>query len=674
MAAILLIFIRGVYYPAAMIFRDIEEYRSHFLSLIEKERREEMRRYMEEIRRLSGTKREKLGRAILNLRGKDAGHGLGGVYLIKFSRQNMPETEISVGDVVLLSKGKVSSRNPQGTVYEKGRNYIVVAFSTRPPRFLYGKGIRMDLYVSDITFRRMINALEELSYRDDLIPLLLGKEKLKETTGGKIKFFNEKLNESQRIAVERALASEKIFLIHGPPGTGKTTTLVEAIIQHVNLGEKVLATADSNVAVDNLVERLRNQVNVVRVGNPARITPSLLEHTLDYLVQFEEEYKAARKIWEEIDKLAEEREAYLKPVPQRRRGLSDDEILYLARSGRGLRGISVESMRGMAKWIEVQRKIDEKVKKAKELEEKAVRKILKGANVICATNSTAGSELLQDFHFDTIFIDEATQSTEPSCLIPLVKGRKLVMAGDHKQLPPTVMSMEARGLQYTLFERMHDIYGDKITHLLRVQYRMNEKIMGFSNLHFYNGALISHPSVRNITLKDFPLKWRLLRGWILEALRPENVVVFIDTCGRYPERQRRGSTSYENEGEAEIVESLISSLTGIGMQPHHIGVITPYDDQVELLKSRINYEGLEIKSVDGFQGREKEVIILSFVRSNTYGNIGFLWDYRRLNVSLTRAKRKLIMIGDAQTLRRDKIYDSLIQYVEKVGKVLKLCA
>jgi len=653
-------------------FDDLEEYRSYFLHLIEIERREEMGLYMEEIRKMSGAKREKLGRAILNLRGKDAGRGLGGAYLIRYTRKNFPETEISVGDVVLLSQGKVSERNPQATVYEKGKNYIVVSISTKPPKYLYGRGIRMDLYVSDVTFRRMKEALNSLANRRDLIPLLLGKERLKPITFGRVKFFNEELNKSQRDAVTRSLSSDKIFLIHGPPGTGKTTTLVESIVQHVKLGEKVLATADSNVSVDNLVERLRRYVHVVRIGNPARVTKSLLEHTLDYLVQFEEEYKEARRIWVEVDKLVEERDKYIKPTQQWRRGLGDDEIFYLARAGKSARGIPLTVIRSMAQWLKIQKKIEILVKKAKTLEDRAVRKILERGEVICATNSTAGSEILRDFQFDTLFIDEATQSTEPSSLIPLVKARKVVMAGDHKQLPPTVMSYEANDLQYTLFERMHHIY-PSITSFLDLQYRMNHKIMGFSNIQFYNGALRSHPKVRNITLADFNLKYSHLSGFEREALKPENVVVFIDTCGNMPERQRKGSTSYENEGEGEIVKRIVCSILEIGIKGKDIGVITPYDDQVDLLRNLISDEEVEIKSVDGFQGREKEIIVISFVRSNPTGEIGFLKDSRRLNVSLTRAKRKLIMVGDSQTLSCNKLYYQLLQYVEREGKILKLC-
>ncbi|MCD6276484.1 MAG: IGHMBP2 family helicase [Thermoplasmata archaeon] len=654
-------------------FKDFEEYYSYFSRLIERERREEISQCLNEIRRMSGKKREKLGRAILNVRGSRAGRGLGGTYLVKYSRENFPKTEISVGDIVLISKGKVDEKNPKGTVYQKGKNYIVVAFNDRPSRYIYGKGIRIDLYVSDITFKRMKDALKYLSQKQDLLPIILGRGKIEKEKIGRIKFFNGMLNASQRNAVIKALQAERIFLIHGPPGTGKTTTLVEAIVQHVHFGHRVLATADSNVAVDNLVDNLKNFVNVVRVGNPARVTKSLLEHTLDYLVQFEPEYKKAQKLWDEIEKLVEERDTYIRPTQQWRRGLGDDEILYLSRARRSVRGIPVDVMESMAKWIRLEKKIEEKVKKARELEGKAVEKILKRADVICATNSTAGSEVLENCQFDVIFIDEATQSTEPSTLIPIVKGNKIIMAGDHKQLPPTVMSFEARELTHTLFERMHEVYGHKIVEILNLQYRMNERIMNFSNREFYGGIIKSHESVKNITLEDLDLKKITVKGWMGEALEAQNVIVFIDTCGNMPERQRRGSTSYENPGEAKIVKELIIKLFEMGMDPGDIGVITPYDDQVDYLRVCLNEDLLEIKSVDGFQGREKEVILISFVRSNSRGDIGFLEDLRRLNVAITRAKRKLIMIGDASTLSKHPTYARLINYTSLNGKVLSLC-
>ena len=477
-----------------------------------------------------------------------------------------------------------------------------------------------------------------------------------------------KLNEFQEKAVEKALNTEKIFLIHGPPGTGKTTTLVELIKRCVERGEKVLATADSNIAVDNLVERLVNEgLHAIRVGNPVRILKTIQKHTLDYLITLEPEFDKAKKYYEEIDKLKKEQERYIKPIPRYRRGLSDEEIIKRASTGTPVRGLSPKILRSMAKWLKIQEKIKELYEKAKEEEGKAVEKIIKRAQVVCTTNSTAGSEILEGYEFDRVIIDEATQSVEPSCLIPLIKGKKLVMAGDHKQLPPTVLSQEAQeALSYTLFERLIDLYGEKIYETLRVQYRMNKKIMEFPNKMFYKGKLIAHESVANHTIADLIdlTKYENFTGRLKEVINPENVVVFVNVKGK--EKQRKGSTSYFNEEEAKAVKEIVEALLFLGIKPTDIGVISPYEDQVNLL-SEIIPDSVEVKTVDGFQGREKEVILISFVRSNKEGEIGFLKDYRRLNVAITRAKRKLICIGDSSTLRRDNLYNEFLKYIEQNG-------
>ncbi len=482
------------------------------------------------------------------------------------------------------------------------------------------------------------------------------------------------LNKYQKEAVKKAVEAEKIFLIHGPPGTGKTTTLVACIEELVKKGKKVLATADSNIAVDNIVERLvQRGIRTVRVGNPVRVLKSTRMHTLDYLLEIEPEFNKAKKIYEEIEKIREEQKRYIRPEPRYRRGLSDEEILKRAKTGTSVRGLSPKILRSMAKWIKLQEKIKELYEVAKKEEKKAVDKILKRSDVVCTTNSTAGSEILEGYTFDVVVIDEATQATEPSCLIPLVKGKKLIMAGDHKQLPPTVLSEEAKeGLSYTLFERLIDLYGEKFYALLRIQYRMNRKIMEFSNRMFYEGKLIAHESVADRTLKEL-INEEVLReipSPYKEAILPENVIVFMDTEGR--EKQRKGSTSFYNEEEARLCKKLVEYLLKVGLKAEDIGVISPYEDQVNFLEELIKIENLEIKTVDGFQGREKEVIIISFVRANPYGDLGFLKDYRRLNVALTRAKRKLIMVGNVKTLGKDNVYGELIRYVEEEGVILKV--
>ncbi len=471
------------------------------------------------------------------------------------------------------------------------------------------------------------------------------------------------LNEFQKRAVERSVKAEEVFLIHGPPGTGKTTTLIASIEEHVKRGFKVLVTADSNVAVDNILERLAEKgLKVIRVGNPVRVYEKLRSYTLDERIREEEGFDEILKIYRKVEELKEKREAYIKPEPKFRRGLSDEQIIKHACHGTSVRGLSPKLIRSMAEWIKINSEIKDLYTKAKNIEEKLIKSVLSKTDVVCTTNSSAGSDVLKDVYFDAVFIDEATQSTEPSCLIPIVKGKKVIMAGDHKQLPPTVLSMEASDLTYTLFERLMDICRKDISEMLRIQYRMNEKIMKFPSDTFYKGLLIAHESVKNHTIADLNFK---IPGntKMKEILNPENVIVFVAVRGK--EYQKQGSTSYANETEAMTVKEIVNALLEGGLKLEHIGVISPYDDQVDLLSNVL--PPVEVKTVDGFQGREKEVIIVSFVRSNKEGDIGFLKDYRRLNVAITRAKRKLIAVGNPDTLSSDPIYNKFLNYMKEFG-------
>jgi len=659
-------------------FSNYKQYKEYFRQLIDFEREEQIRLYKEEIKKLSGKLREKLGRAILNLKGKDQGKAVGGYYLVKFTRKTPFETQINPADIVLISKGQPKNSNPQGIVYEKRLSSITVAFSGKPPRFVYGKNLRIDLYANDVTFQRMEEALDKLKDCHQILEIILGKRKPEFSSfQGKIDFVNKELNSSQKEAVEKALKAKDIFLIHGPPGTGKTTTLVEIILQEIKRGKRVLCCADSNIAVDNLVESLtKYNVKVVRIGNPVRIIPSVLKCSLDYVVRNSESYKKVERIWKEIERLRNQQENFLKPLPQYRRGLSDEEIIKLARLKKGARGVSAKLMKKMADWLLVQFKINDLFQEAKKIEEEIITRVLKDADVLCTTNSTAGSEILENKEFDLVCIDEATQATEPSCIIPIIKGKKIVMAGDHKQLPPTVVSEKAKALEFTLFERFLKLYGEEIKALLKLQYRMHEKIMGFSNKYFYNKALISHHSVAHHTIADLNLKLNRLSQMepqFREICKPENVCVFIDTRGKYPEKRKKDSTSWQNPGEAKFIKEILNALVQIGVKTKDIGIITPYDDQCDILKRYLKrFKDLEIKTVDGFQGREKEIIIVSFVRSNKKGEIGFLEDLRRLNVCLTRARKKLIIVGDSFTLSKNKFYKLLIEYFKENGKIIKL--
>ncbi len=663
------------------------EYIRHFTALVELEREEQMRLHEEEMRRLSGREREEKGRAFLRMKGRSQGLGLGGKHLVRFRKQNkgnetLPDSEIEVGVLVLMSKQGTSpwdEDNPTGTVAEKTSYSITVAFDDAPPGFVFRKDLRIDLFMNDITFQRMLEALKNFKRLPSVKKAkLLGNatpdfDKLREPepeTG----FFNAKLNNSQREAVLRCLAARDFFLIHGPPGTGKTIACIEIIAQLVEhdreqkRNSKILAAADSNVAVDNLVERLDEiGVEVVRIGHPARVIPSLRKRSLDYLVQAVPEYIKAQELRKKANAIKERMKSFSVPEMRWRRGLSDETIMQLASEGKTTRGIPREKIEGMRNWLDLKHGTDKLFCDARALEERAVKMIIHDAEVICATNSTVGSEILKGERFDFAVIDEATQSTEPSSLISVLRAKRFIMAGDHKQLPPTILNDEAaRGnLSKSLFERLLEMHGAKIRAMLDVQYRMNEEIAEFPSKEFYSGKLKADASVKGHNLLD-------LLPEPNSGLKPEDAkpFLFVDTCGSegYREKTRAGSTSKENAGEAKLVVAIAERLLSLGVKPEDIAVISPYVDQVARIKKEFRVEGLEIKTVDGFQGREKEVVIVSFVRSNKSGEVGFLRDLRRLNVSITRAKRKLILIGDSRTLESEGCYKRLVELAKERGR------
>ncbi|MFO7819565.1 MAG: IGHMBP2 family helicase [Halanaerobacter sp.] len=665
-------------------FRDkldrVKSYLNKYQGLVELEREEEMRRHEREIEYLSGYEREEKGRAILHLRGRDEGQALAGKFLVKFMRhhkgEKLPENEISIGDLVMLSKNEpLNDDNPTGTVIEQTNYSITVAFDSQPVGFVYGKGLRMDLYVNDITFQRMLDALDKLHKADgrleELKDKLLGFSKPSFGQEVEVEFFNQDLNQSQRGTVKSALAAQDFFLVHGPPGTGKTTTAIEILEQEIEAEKSILATADSNTAVDNLVELLvAEDREVLRVGHPVRVNPLLREHTLDYLIEDHFKYQKAVKLREEAYELLDKQDEHTHPSGKWRRGMSNEQIKSLAADGKSSRGVPAEKIEDMAQWLKLQDRIDNLFSQIERLEDEAVAELIAEADVVCSTNSTAGSEVLDQQEFDLLVIDEATQATEPSALIPLTKAEKIVLAGDHKQLPPTILNEEAKkqGLAKSLFERLLEVHGAEIKEVLNLQYRMNQDIMNFSNHKFYDAQLKAAPEVKDWQLSDLEIDLPEGDSPTEQVLSCAEVIAFLDTCGmEVTEQYKKDSTSVQNQLEAELVAEIVTQIIRTGIDLTKTAVITPYKDQVELINRLIKEEEIEVDTVDGFQGREKEIIILSLVRSNEGQNIGFLKDIRRLNVSLTRAKKKLIIIGDSQTITSHQVYQDLAKYAKEKG-------
>ncbi|MCQ6253897.1 IGHMBP2 family helicase [Methanocaldococcus sp.] len=644
----------------------IDLYVRKFMKLIEIERKCEMDFHKNEIIRL-GKKRENVGRAILNLKGKFLGESLG-CTIVRFGRKKPFKTEISPGDVVLISKNNPLESDLYANVIYVGKNFIDVAFDVDVPKWVYKERVRIDLYVNDITFKRMKEALREFAKkRDKLAYIILGIEHPEKPfrVDIELEFYDKSLNESQKLAVKKAVLSKDLYLIHGPPGTGKTRTLTEVIVQEVRFNKhKVLATADSNIAADNILEYLVKKypdLKVVRIGHPTRISKDLIQHSLPYLIENHEKYQEILSLRKKIKEIKEDRDKFLKPSPRWRRGMSDEQILKVAKRRKDYRGVPKEKIASMAEWIIRNKKIKKIINNLEDITEKIINEILSEADVIVATNSMAGSEILKGWEFDVVVIDEGSQAMEPSCLIPIIKGKKLIMAGDHKQLPPTVLS-ENEELKKTLFERLIKKYPE-FSSILKIQYRMNEKIMEFPNRMFYDNKLKADESVKNITLMDL-VKEEEVDEEDRDIIN-EIPVQFINVDGL--ERRDKESPSYYNIEEAEKVLEVVKKLLKYKIPTN---VITPYDAQVRYLRKLFEEHNIdvEVNTVDGFQGRENEAIVISFVRTK---NFGFLKDLRRLNVAITRAKRKLILIGNENLLKTDKVYNEMIKWAKSIENEYK---
>ena len=650
--------------------KSIHNYIEEYKSLIDIERRAEMDAQIKEIRTTSPKEREDYGRAILGLKGRSAGRKFD-LYLVRFSRDALIQTEITSGDIVLISRGDPLKSDLTATVMQVSKNYIEVAFLSKPPAWCKDDNIRLDLFVNDVTFKRMERNLEKMRHIDSPIShirdILLGLTPSKPSNSLNFVPDNENLNSKQKEAVSKALGAKDIALIHGPPGTGKTTAVVETIVQLIKQGKKVLATADSNVAVDNILERLskKDGINLVRVGHPARIDESLEKFSLFSRIEADERSKRVKMMLEEASKLVEVRNRYSKPTPSRLRGMSKERVKKLSALGKSYRGVDVKTIQSMAQWIKEDEKVEKFFSAIRELEEAIVQDIISNADVVLSTNGMIGAEMFEGVTFDVAVIDEASQQMEPSTLLPMMRAKKVILAGDHKQLPPTVIS-NLDTLKHSLFEKLMD--RDDITQtMLEIQYRMHKKIMDFPNQLMYDGKLKAADNVANrkLLLKNLPDDQE-----IAKILDPNKPIFFLDTSisetSDNKETIQPKSTSYENTFEAKIVASIVKSLVEGGLDASEIGIITPYLAQVKRIEKICKEEGVvcEVKSVDGFQGREKEVIVISFVRSNIDNSIGFLKDKRRLNVAMTRAKKKLIMIGNKTTLEANDPFDRLFKFLD----------
>lgn len=621
---------------------DADDHFVRLTRLLELESQAEASQASERSRRLSRADAERTGMSLIDMVVIDEEAGLGGRFLLtlaKRKRSPLPWTRLGVGSpVVLTPDTNQDGRNYQGVVSDRDEKGIQIAFGSLPDDLSEQEAWRLDLSNPEASVQRQRAALHQVSAaRGDrlaeLRAVLLGECQGEYSAKQDDLVFESGLNETQQAAVQFALSADDLALIHGPPGTGKTTTVVELIRQVVQKEQKVLACAPSNMAVDNIFERLLAAgVNAVRLGHPARVMPGLREHTLDLLVAEHPDVRLARKLVKEAMGLFRKAGRYTraKPEPGARREARQEAKSLLA--------------------------------DARRLEARAVEHILDQADVLCATTTSLNSAVLGTRRFDLAVIDEACQSTEPGCWIPLLRCDRLVLAGDHCQLPPTVISREAAagGFGLSLFERLMAEHGSEIARRLSVQYRMHESIMDFSSLEFYEAELEA----------DSVVSQHVLAGLsdVSETPLTTSPVDFIDTAGAsYDEEIEADGESRLNRQEAALVCLKVRELLDAGVSAVDIAVIAPYAAQARLLRELLPVTGLEIDSVDGFQGREKEAVVISLVRSNPQAEIGFLSDVRRMNVALTRARRKLIVIGDSATLSGDAFYLRMIEYFESIG-------
>ncbi|HZZ82864.1 MAG TPA: AAA domain-containing protein [Gemmataceae bacterium] len=569
--------------------------------------------------------------------------GLGGRFIVTLAQRNrtapLPWNRLEPGAPVLLSAvGAKTGDGWRGVVCERSRMELRVALNEPPGDHEAPRGYRLDLAGDETARQRQLSALERArtTTRDRLAELrhvLLGETLPAYRPETPLTPLDASLNPSQQDAIRFALSANDLAILHGPPGTGKTTAVIELIRQAVRRGQRVLACAPSNLAVDNMLERLLAAgERVVRLGHPARVLPELREHTLDLMVEDHDDTRQARKLAKKAFALFRQASKWTRAKPEP--GLRQQ----LRQEGRAL--------------------LDD----ARALETQAIDRILSSATVLCATLTGLDSTILGQRQFDLAVIDEAAQCTEPVCWLPLLRSQCLVLAGDHCQLPPTLLSQAAleEGFGISLMERLVERFGSLVTRRLNVQYRMHEAIMAYSSQSFYDGDLVAHASVRSQLLCNLP--------GVSATRLTQTPIQFIDTAGAgYEEQMEQNGSSRFNPQEAGLVDRQVHAMLAAGIPAAAIAVIAPYAAQVRLLREKLQMAGLEIDSIDGFQGREKEVVLLSLVRSNPQGEVGFLADIRRMNVALTRARRKLLVIGDSATLSCHPFYQGLIAYFESIG-------
>ena len=621
------------------------EYFKKLLDLLKMEREQDRRAYQQLIETSGVSERRANGLTWYPIAIRDTELGRGDYLTVEVERtthQDIPHQLRFGASAVIFSNHDPKENRTEGVITFQGGNRLKITLRTDElPHWSRDGKLGIDLLFDDNSYDEMQNALKLASTLSEkpkeahLIKVLTGEKPATFETAVP-HFSSTVLNDSQQAAVGRILSANELAIVHGPPGTGKTTTLVQAVKALIQQDHRqVLVVAPSNTAVDLLTEKLSDEgLNVLRVGNPARVSDRLMALTLD-------------------SRMAEHS--------------SMKEIKKMKKQANELRNMAHKYKRNFGKAEREQRKalFDEAhriIKDVEKTEQYITNDLLSRAQVITATLVGANHYTVRHLKYHTVVIDEAGQALEPACWIPILKAQKLVLAGDHCQLPPTIKSEEAarNGLSTTLLEKCVNLHPNAVV-LLEEQYRMHEMIMGYSSGVFYQNRLKAHASVAGHLLFD-----------------TDSPMVFVDTAGCGFDEKAEG-TSTSNPEEAAFVFKHLTQLAAAlstHYQPHNfpsIAVISPYRQQIQLLKEQLQHstplhvygDKISVNTIDSFQGQERDIVYISMTRSNSESRIGFLSDIRRMNVAMTRARKKLVVIGDSATLSQFPFYANFIAYAEQ---------
>ncbi len=607
------------------------------VSLLKKEKAEDYRLYEERMMNTSIKEREKNGVTWYPVRIINDFISTGERITLEVSKLKNPEQKHSfqVGGVVGIFAGSEEKGKTLGGVvsYLKEGTMRIVLNQSFVPDWIKEEKIGVNLLFDDGTYREMNRAIGTvMAAKNDrlseLRDIFYGAKAARFTDS--FAYELPDINKVQNEAFARIIHAQDVAFVHGPPGTGKTTTLTKCIKEIAKNEKQVLVCAPSNAAVDLLVEKLVGEgLNVLRMGHPARLTPEVVENSLDVRISKHPDFdrlKDMRKQSEEYRAMAGKYKRKFGALERKQKELLYKEAKALKSESRFLENYISENL-------------------------------VDNAEVIACTLTGASHSLLSDRLFKTVFIDESSQAMEAAAWIPIIRARRVVMSGDHHQLPPTIKSREAakEGLEHTLFAKGQENQPQGVV-MLQTQYRMHPVIMGFSSEQFYDGKLKADESIAH------------------RPIRFEHPVTFVDTAGAgYDEKVKTETLSTYNEEEARL---LIRLLEKENLEAMSIGIIAPYKAQVEVLTKLVNHSNalapfrskIDINSVDAFQGQERDVIYISLVRSNERGEIGFLKEYRRLNVAMTRAKQRLVLVGDSATLGSDPFFNKMLDYVQANGK------